>query len=173
MEEHTENNYELVENYTYNNVGNRNPNATTNLPAKMQEFPSPAKSSVSKQIASKYGILAAVVIGFNTLLAFVGVAIGIFAYIQVYKLNGQTSASVTEQSSTDVLQLQNSVAALQSQLNSLSEDILGIQFTANNTILEIRSGIKNLTGPPGMLSQCSAICKYNIASEYHITLKDS
>ena len=96
----------------------------------------------------KYALIA-VVIGFSTVITFGSVATGTFAYIKLHDLETQTSILSEELTTMEVLQLQNSVSALWTQLNSLSKDVIDIQSTKNDTLLRIVFKVYNTTGPPG------------------------
>ena len=144
MEEVTQN-YEMVENPTYNMVKRNFSNATTTVNAK--EFSSPAISNNTNQTHSKYRLII-VLIGFHTVVALGGFAIGISACTKVSKLNIQTSASMAKMTGKKVFSLQSSISALETSLYSLSQHVLNVQYGTNDTYLEIMS-ITNFTGHPG------------------------
>ena len=120
------------------------------LCSKAMEEPSLfAKSNeINQNTDWKYALIA-VVIGFSTVITFGSVATGTFAYIKLHDLETQTSILSEELTTMEVLQLQNSVSALWTQLNSLSKDVIDIQSTKNDTLLRIVFKVYNTTGPPG------------------------
>ena len=144
--------YEMVEYPPYEMVEPKFSNATATVTPIKKKFSLPAISKDTNQTYFKNRLIT-VLIGFNTLLALGGLAIGVSAGTKFSKSDFQTSALMANVTGKKILQIQASILALERKLYSLSQDVLNIPEGTNETFMDIMSIIGNFTGLSGKYSE--------------------